>query len=1073
MTRRLTSFVPCLSFLLLLATGCQPQPTMVPAQTSSTPPLIPARSQNPGTPVAQAAAQNSPLPLPDGQPTSVPAQASSVTAPEQLAELSRVQGMRLSLSHPFLARAGETVQVRASLLDALRQELPGSLPLLRWSSSRPELFSVNAQGLVRALQASGKAEIRAEIPGTGHWAQLSVEMSNTGSLCGSNSCSGGGGGGGGGGGNSPAEVPLQAVAEQPANQLAPVSDWLPWSEEASWARFGAHKPLAGEAVTIPAGYKILLDESTPDLAGINVDGELRLAENQTLTLQADYIMVHGALLAGSAHAAYSGRATITLDAQNSSENIHGMGTRGIFSMGGRIELFGHSPATVWTQLSAHAPAGGTSLNLLAAQGWQAGDQIVIAPTDFYGTGASERLQLANVQGNTVSLTQPIESPRWGQLQYLSPQGLSISPTGYAPQNGTPTVLDERAPVGNLSRNLVIQGADDILWQSQGFGAQVMIMGAASVTRIQGVELRRVGQAARLGRYPLHFHMLSYDANSGAEIPSQGVRELRNNAIWNSSNRCITVHGTNDTTVDNNICYDITGHAVFLEDAVERRNQITRNLVMRVRRPADPNRALLRSDLPDFQRGPSGFWLTNPDNTVTDNHAADAEGNGFWLAFPEAALGLSRNVQMRPNRMPFGTFSRNTSHSNGTVGVQLDWVPFNAAGETQPRSYAPSSDNGAAGPYSNWVRFGMSEITTFKNLGNGFWNRATWPDYDRWISADNLDVFFSGAGADGNIRNSLVVGESLNNRTTWQQVYPTWVAPNRRVPPVAFASYHSTFNMVNNTVVNFPYVSGEASGAFRTTDYYITPVDRGPARNANNLLISTHPGYRTPVQPAENFTLAGALWDANGYWGPAGNYWVYDTPYLTAGANCQPVLPAGENGMSCAAEYYGVTGFVVDGSERYMPTMPIRATRYDNAGQIIGHWEVGNGLQATQLANMRHFAMMRNGRYFLDFPGIPVPTRQVEMDITNAYRPEDSALLGVRYGGSQPAVSVRNPYGRLNLTSVNSLAEVESGPGNRFWHDTTNQTLWVRLRPPANYPASSEPFSDQTLYQGYRLYIESP
>ncbi len=995
-------------------------------------------------------------------------------------DLKQVQSLQLSLSTPFLSHPGEQSQAKVTFLDSARQQLNGQASL-RWHSSRPDLFQVDENGLITALQTSGSAEIWVEIPDSTLQARLQVEMVSNQGLCGSDICSGGGGGGGGGGGavfsppsNAGEQAPDPPTAGRQESGTNGTLGALRWSDPATWESFGSHKPQVGENVTIPAGQTVLLDESTPDLAALNIDGELILAEAQTLELQADYIMLHGTLRAGSAQNPYTGHATVTLNAANSAESIHNMGTRGILSMGGRLELFGRAPQTPWTRLNAHLPARGNQMQVLSAQGWQPGDHLVLAPSDFYGTTQTESLQIAAVQGENVALQQGPEVSRWGQLQYLGPQGMSLTPTGFVPQNpGTPTVLDERAAVGNLTRNIVIQGADDALWQNEGFGGQVMIMGSESVTRIQGVELRRMGQSGRMGRYPIHFHLLSYSA-SGQEIPSGGVREIRQNAIWNSSNRCITIHGTNDTTVDQNICYNIAGHAVFLEDAVERRNTISNNLVLNIRRPA---RLLINSDMPQFQRGPSGFWLTNPDNTVRGNLAADAEGNGFWLAFPTAPLGLNKNVPIRPNRLPMGIFDDNTSHSNGSVGIQLDFVPFNDAGDTQPQSYAPSSDGGAAGPYSNWVRAAFRDISTYKNRDSGLWNRVTTPDYQRWISADNLGVFFAGAGADGNISHSLLVGESLNNVQRWQSQHSEWQAAVGMQPPVAFASYHSTFNLHHNTIVNFPYVANQSSGAFKTDDYYISPVDKGLVRNPNNQLIQSHPGYRSPLRLQENWALAGALWDPHGYWGPAGNFWVYDLPFLTEGQNCQPVAPQGENGLSCDGEYYGVDNFVVDNSEPYRSMMPIQVTRFRADNSTIGTWFVGNGEQATRLGNMRHFAALRNSRYLLDFPGEPVPNQRVELTVTNAYRPEDQFLLGIRFSGANvPQVSVGPVYGARSryLRAAASFNEVENGDGTVFWQDTANQVIWVKMRTPLAQQALpvGTPPSDEVLYQHYRLFIEN-
>src|SRR5690606_22106481 len=111
-----------------------------------------------------------------------------------------------------------------------------------------------------------------------------------------------------------------------------------------------------------------------------------------------------------------------------------------------------------------------------------------------------------------------------------------------------------------------------------------------------------------------------------------------------------------------------------EDAVERRNEITNNLVLRVRFPK-PQHRLIGSDQAGDGNGSAGFWITNPDNKIQGNHAADSEGNGFWMAYPRQPLGLNKLVPIRPFRMPTLLFSENTAHSNNQVNFQLDWVPF--------------------------------------------------------------------------------------------------------------------------------------------------------------------------------------------------------------------------------------------------------------------------------------------------------------------------------------------------------------------------------------------------------------
>ncbi len=1066
--RQIPSFSVLHLCVFLVIAGCQ-----TPTNTQVAPSAL-SSSSSP-TPRPQIAASVKPVlsPAPSLAPpvaSTLPSPTTVVLSPKAvlpasstlLLPLQRARALRLSL--PAFEKVGQQHKARVEVLDAQNQVISEPFAL-RWESLTPARVSVSEQGDVKVL-AAGASKIKVYLTQTNLTAEMDISLFQSTS---------GGGGGGGGGGESHHHNVTQQPTIAPAHHApahSPVSAQTLWSDPATWQALGREKPLAGEQVTIPAGQHIVLDESPPPLAGLHINGTLEVAQSAHVQLNAHYIMLHGTLQAGTSQQPFDGHFTVTLSDTNPEASAHGaMGTRGILSMGGHLALFGQAPATPWTRLNQHLPAGAQQLSVLIAEGWEVGDELVIAPTDFHGVSQTERASITQINGNQVRLQQGLQTARWGVLQYLTPHGMGLTP-GYVSPTGSATVLDERAAVGNLSRNIVIQGADDTLWQNQGFGGQIMIMGNDSHTQINGVELRRMGQAGRMGRYPIHFHILSYDP-SGAERPSGGVREIRNNAIWDSRNRCVTIHGTNDVILDGNICHNIDGHAIFLEDAVERRNQITRNLVLGVHVPAQP---LIDSDRPNFTRGPSGFWLTNPDNTVTGNLAADTAGNGFWMAFPESPLGFHSHVQMSPDHLPFGAFDDNTSHSNGEVGIQLDWVPFNEQGETRPHSYAPTTDGQDHGyDYNFWSRFTLRHNTTFKNRGAGLWNRTTWPTYEGWVSADNLGVFFSGAGAEGYIQHALVVGESLNNQNTWRTVSPLNGSNTHQFSPVAFASYHSTYSMQNNSVVNFPFVDAAPSGAFKTNDYYITGVDRGLVRNQNNHLINSHPGFRSTVPAGENWALAGALWDPHGYWGNAGNYWVYDTPFLTANVNCQPVEPAGQNGQSCASEYYGVGGFVVDQSTRYTPFMPIEVTRLDATGNTLGTWQIARGIPGQALNHMRHFAALPEGRYTLDFPGDPVPTERVEMDISNAYRPEDTFLLGVRFSGQQTAaVRIQSPHHTRILQSVADLATVETGAGDVFWHDTNNDMLWLRVRTPGDYPAfaPSNNITDGELYQSFRLIIES-
>jgi len=120
----------------------------------------------------------------------------------------------------------------------------------------------------------------------------------------------------------------------------------------------------------------------------------------------------------------------------------------------------------------------------------------------------------------------------------------------------------RAEVGLLSRNVKLQG-DSSSVENQ-YGATVFLhsMGDDSLTaRLENVEFTNMGQAFKLGRYAIHFHMIGNVHNS----------YIKGNSVHQSFNRAFTMHGTSYLRILKNVVYNVMGHNVFIEDAVERNN----------------------------------------------------------------------------------------------------------------------------------------------------------------------------------------------------------------------------------------------------------------------------------------------------------------------------------------------------------------------------------------------------------------------------------------------------------------------------------------------------------------------
>lgn len=914
-----------------------------------------------------------------------------------------------------------------------------------------------------------------------------------------------------------------------AVQAGPAASCQPWSDPATW---GGVLPGANSHVVVPAGQCVSMDLSPPRLASVTVNGTLTFADTADRHLQAGWVLVQGGTLqVGAAAQPFQNVAQITLDAPNDGSNVvPGMGTRGLLVNNGKLLLYGRSPNRAWTRLNATALAGATALTLAQPVDWNANDEVVIAPTDFYGVAQTDQKLVAgrSPDGLTLNLTSGVSASRWGTLQFpnpASPSGLSLAPSGYAPpQAPAPAAIDQRAEIGNLTRSVVIQGAPGLAWDNQGFGAQTMVMGLTSQVVIDGVQFRRVGQAGLLGRYPMHWHMLSYA--SGQPVGDATGHVLRNSVITQSANRCVTIHGTNGVALQNNICHDIRGHAIFLEDAVERRNLIEGNLVLRVRVPSTPFLAHDSFNVASGRAGPSGMWLTHPDNVVRQNAVADVNGNGYWLAFPAASIGHpdSLGLQVPPQHALFGTFEDNVAHSVNLAGVHFDEPPVTTAphGNVQGLTYQPTANGQPADAGNPVVPFALRRITTYKNR-EGIWNRVNGASYEEWVSADNTSKFFIGSTALSHVRRSLVVGTSLNNSTTWATVPPAFAAVRTVEPPAAFASYHGGVAMEQNTIINFPFVNSAAntafgtvpSGAFANDDYYLRPVERSLAQNFQNALILSAPGRRSlPAFPT--FVLAGAIVDYEGLFGPPGWNWVYDTPFFTAPGNpalpaCQAVAPLGSNGATCPGNYFGAEFFVLDrNNQDSYPLMALSVSRRDPGSTDVPiDTRTVNAVNpavagSTILPNMRHFAMRQNGVFVLTFPGYrdPVvtvpnsrgPLTDVRMTIGNMHAATDSVVLAVEFHGAQANVFASSfpsyasqawtgpitdfminsapPGSTRRYTSRGTRGELLTQPGDAYFHDPAANLVWIKLQGGINPPTPGPfgTFSDQTLYRPFYLRI---
>jgi cell migration-inducing and hyaluronan-binding protein len=526
----------------------------------------------------------------------------------------------------------------------------------------------------------------------------------------------------------------------------------------------------GGDVTIEVGETVVIDRDA-EVGLLVVRGTLRCAEGVRAEIRAEGVLVAGSgarFECGAESARFTGRLRVVLGGDRALDEAHGghgahggheLGSRAFVVLeGGTLSLFGDDARAGFVRLDADAAAGATELVLSEPVAYAPGDELALSTTS-YRFEESESVVVATVRGTRVTLERPVAHAHIGRtLAYEDPDGDRY-------------VVDERAYVADLTRNIVIEAEDDALFEG-GLGAHVMITDGG-VAYVDAVEFLRVGQRARLGRYPFHWHL-------AGDVSGQF---LRNSSVHASVNRCVTLHGTQRASVVGNTCFDHAGHGFFLEDGNETDNELAYNLGMLSRRVPRAD-ALLWSDAScdgpasppsrggpapecnpapgDRFPGPATFWIAHPDNDVHHNVAVGSEGTGFWMAFRSQLFcdgtgcrpATAEEANVHPRTSDTLRFSDNVAMGAAT-GITWDGAPTGADGANplnpggdfalEATHYAPPTTPEFVG------------LVAVKNSAAGIYFRGEQVVFTRAVLADNgTSAFFAYNQV---LRDSIIVGDS--------------------------------------------------------------------------------------------------------------------------------------------------------------------------------------------------------------------------------------------------------------------------------------------------------------------------
>jgi cell surface hyaluronidase len=833
-----------------------------------------------------------------------------------------------------------------------------------------------------------------------------------------------------GAGNNPSAntAPTQDPIPNPNPGSSPINmaAALRWSDANTWKTLGIAKPTSGSSLSIPKGTTVLLDQTPPALGTLSIDGALTF-DRKDLELQARAIMVHGGTLQiGTALKPFEQRARITLtgpDAADETANM-GMGAKFIAVMnGGTLDLHGAPRGASWLKLGATANKGTKTITLERAPGWQVGDHLAIASSDYDPKQAEEAV-ISAISGASVTLETALKTMHYGQLQQFGAQ-----------------TLDERTEVALLDRNISIRG-DDL--STGGYGGHIMIMDSSSAF-LGGVELTRMGQQGKLRRYPIHFHMQG-DAGQGSY--------LKDSSIHHAFNRCVTVHGTNKLEIKNNAAFDTIGHCYFLEDGAETGNTFDGNLGFMTRN-ATTGQALLPSDK-DFP-GAATFWIENPANTYRNNVAAGSEGVGFWYALPEQPTGPSSpskvpaNANIWPRRTPLLEFSGNVAHSNGNTGLNVDNGP--KADLSLDVAYYKPLEN-PADTNSKSVNANFKNFTAYKNRTRAAWFRGYNHTLSGAILADNaIGVTF--ASQESGLEDSTVIGETANlgSPQSWEakgvdgrSLPRPWddASGNGKTFPIrGFEFYDGTVHVKRSTFHNFqPSSLRQASAlsylrftafdlsskntaeAVSFTNALPTYLENAPepdAANASNDLDDNADGYRSSVFVDADGSLAGI----------PGRSVVVSNPFLIDDT-CQRMN--GWNASVCSAKYARIQLENLDANPEVIA--PVSLTREDGSRpvhRILGAPRTGANtvFQATTI---------RGKTISVGLNGMPAHTRlRIGNAEVGAWVRVNIPWTGEFYG--YKGYWINDQYNKMKAAT--SLAALETGDGTGYWLE--NGVLALKLQ----------------------------
>jgi len=367
---------------------------------------------------------------------------------------------------------------------------------------------------------------------------------------------------------------------------------------------------------------IRLEESNlPEYGTILIEGTVTITDTKDYPLKAQKIIItpSGKLIIGTNQS--------PIDRNKKTEIVfvnNQPGETGIFVFG-KLEVHGNDIGPTFVKLASNANPGKQTLTVKElVKNWSERSKIIITSVgnDKEFKNCIEENNIERIEGTFIHLKNELECFHQGSNS------------------------DEiSSHVAILTRNVKFSSED-----LNKRGAITFFHGSNGYVKF--AELNDLGPKNVLGRYPIHFHMMT-DTSEGIEVIG--------NSIVNSENRWITIHNSYGILVKNNVGVNSVGHGFFLEDGSEFNNIFDSNIGIKTQRGS-----LIGSD-----GQASVFWTMNPQNSYVNNVAVDGWYYGFHLAIPSMNVKDPDENKVNLRSLSNQEFENNLSYNNRHAGLRID------------------------------------------------------------------------------------------------------------------------------------------------------------------------------------------------------------------------------------------------------------------------------------------------------------------------------------------------------------------------------------------------------------------